>query len=87
MRTTFWPGRFEKIEDIYIDGAHNIDGVKALIQTIESMQMKKVGFERDFISKDYLNKILSGESTWNANPKLQDKAKKQAEELKNKCKS
>jgi len=51
------------------------------------MQMKKVGFERDFISKDYLNKILSGESTWNANPKLQDKAKKLAEELKNKCKS
>jgi len=34
-----------------------------------------------------INKILSGESTWNANPDLQEKAKKLAEELKNKCKS
>jgi len=54
MRTTFWPGRFEKIEDIYIDGAHNIDGVKALIQTIESMQIEKVGIIFSALSdKDY----------------------------------
>ena len=54
MRTTFWPGRFEKIEDIYIDGAHNIDGVNALIQTIDSMQMEKVGIIFSALSdKDY----------------------------------
>lgn len=37
-----WPGRFEKIGSIYLDGAHNIDGIKALLQTIEDRQLKEV---------------------------------------------
>jgi len=35
INETSWPGRFEKIkQNVYIDGAHNIDAIKALIETI-----------------------------------------------------
>ncbi len=34
---TVWPGRMEKITDhLYIDGAHNEEGIRALVQTIET---------------------------------------------------
>lgn len=36
-----WPGRFEKIGKIYLDGAHNIDGIKALIKTLHDQRIKK----------------------------------------------
>ena len=36
-----WPGRFEKFGKIYLDGAHNIDGIKALIKTLHDQQIKK----------------------------------------------
>ena len=39
---TKWPGRFEKMSSkpkIFIDGAHNLDGIKSLAQTIS--QLKK----------------------------------------------
>lgn len=39
---TKWPGRFEKMSSkpkIFIDGAHNLDGIKSLAQTIN--QLKK----------------------------------------------
>lgn len=36
-----WPGRFEKIKDlpyeVYLDGAHNLDGVKALKETLQAL--------------------------------------------------
>lgn len=36
-----WPGRFEKIKglpyEVYLDGAHNLDGVKALKETLEAL--------------------------------------------------
>ncbi|NME99021.1 glutamate ligase domain-containing protein [Aneurinibacillus aneurinilyticus] len=37
LREARWPGRFEKINnapDIVLDGAHNVDGVRALAQTV-----------------------------------------------------
>jgi dihydrofolate synthase/folylpolyglutamate synthase len=33
---TSWPGRLEKIENIYLDGAHNIDGAIVLRDTIKT---------------------------------------------------
>lgn len=39
MADSFWPGRMEQVaEQVYLDGAHNAGGVKALNQTIRRMQ-------------------------------------------------
>lgn len=39
---TYWPGRFEYIkENIIIDGAHNIHGVNALVDTLKSKYSNK----------------------------------------------
>jgi dihydrofolate synthase/folylpolyglutamate synthase len=38
LRDARWPGRFEKVgqyPDIILDGAHNVDGVRALVKTIQ----------------------------------------------------
>ncbi len=35
-----WPGRFEKIGKIYLDGAHNVDGIKALVKTLHDQNIK-----------------------------------------------
>lgn len=38
LAKAFWPGRFEKLLDeplYYIDGAHNVDGVRRLVETLE----------------------------------------------------
>lgn len=35
-----WPGRFEKFGKIYLDGAHNIDGIKALVATLHDQKIK-----------------------------------------------
>lgn len=36
INQSFWPGRYEKInERVIVDGAHNIDGINALIETLE----------------------------------------------------
>ncbi|MCB5608023.1 hypothetical protein LIQ11_20165, partial [[Ruminococcus] gnavus] len=42
-----WPGRFEKFGKIYLDGAHNIDGIKALIKTLHDQQIKKITAKHD----------------------------------------
>ncbi|MGG3573792.1 folylpolyglutamate synthase/dihydrofolate synthase family protein [Bacillus gobiensis] len=37
LRKAVWPGRFEKISDdppVYIDGAHNMEGVERLVDTV-----------------------------------------------------
>ena len=39
----YWPCRFEKIGHLYLDGAHNIDGIKALLQTIQEQQLQDIG--------------------------------------------
>jgi len=36
VENTFWPGRMEEIlPDVFVDGAHNEDGIRAFLQTVE----------------------------------------------------
>ncbi len=42
LNKAHWPGRFEKFGNIYLDGAHNIDGIKALIKTINDQKISDV---------------------------------------------
>lgn len=37
-----WPGRFERFDNIYLDGAHNVDGILALIQTLKDQKLEDV---------------------------------------------
>lgn len=37
-----YPGRFEKLGNIYLDGAHNIEGIKALVDTIQRLSINNV---------------------------------------------
>ncbi len=42
LEKTVWPGRLEKINDfIYVDGAHNVAGIKALCKFMETVDKKK----------------------------------------------
>ena len=42
LQSMKWEGRMEEIaEDVYLDGAHNEDGIKALVQTIRERKEKK----------------------------------------------
>jgi len=42
LKTTRWPGRFEIFNhNIVIDGAHNIDGIQALVKSVKSVYPKK----------------------------------------------
>lgn len=37
MKETFWEGRMEEImPGVYLDGAHNIDGIKAFLETVKA---------------------------------------------------
>ncbi|RHM61490.1 MULTISPECIES: folylpolyglutamate synthase/dihydrofolate synthase family protein [Coprobacillaceae] len=38
-----WPGRFERFGKFILDGAHNQDGIQALIQTIQDQKLTDVG--------------------------------------------
>ena len=38
-----WPCRFERFGHLYLDGAHNISGMEALIQTIKERKLEDVG--------------------------------------------
>lgn len=38
-----WPCRFEQFGSIYLDGAHNINGIMALIETIKERNLEDVG--------------------------------------------
>lgn len=43
LSKVFWPGRFEFISNnIIIDGAHNIHGINALVETLKLLPYKKV---------------------------------------------
>ena len=37
-----WPGRFEKFGSIYLDGAHNVDGILALKKTIKDQKLENI---------------------------------------------
>lgn len=39
----YWPCRFEKVGDLYLDGAHNRDGIEALLKTIKEQELQDVG--------------------------------------------
>ncbi|EUJ44123.1 bifunctional folylpolyglutamate synthase/dihydrofolate synthase [Listeria riparia] len=45
LKNASWPGRMEKINEkplIYLDGAHNIEGIKALVNTAKSFPDQQV---------------------------------------------
>ncbi|MDR2828580.1 MAG: hypothetical protein LBV51_04085, partial [Acholeplasmatales bacterium] len=45
IKDTLWAGRFEKVDPkkhIYIDGAHNIGGIKSLIETIKLLNYRNL---------------------------------------------
>lgn len=43
LANVFWPGRFEFVKpNILLDGAHNIHGVTALVETLKQMKYKKI---------------------------------------------
>ena len=56
-----WPGRFEKIvyknRDIYIDGAHNRDGIRALKETIQQKRLDPIVIFSALKDKDYKEMI------------------------------
>lgn len=37
LLNTFWPGRFERFGNVILDGAHNIGGMTALKQTVQTL--------------------------------------------------
>lgn len=37
-----WPGRFERFGNIYLDGAHNINGIEALLKTLSDQKLEDV---------------------------------------------
>lgn len=41
LRNTTWPGRLEKIDDLYIDGAHNEHAINALSRNIDDLFKEK----------------------------------------------
>ncbi len=54
LEAMHWPGRMEKIaEDIYIDGAHNEDGIQAMLDTVSHMEGKKKLIFAVVSDKDY----------------------------------
>lgn len=45
LKKSFWPGRFEIINNkplIILDGAHNVDGIEALIKTVKELNLNKI---------------------------------------------
>lgn len=41
IRNMFWPGRMEQVLDgVYIDGAHNVDGIKAFVDSVKTIECK-----------------------------------------------
>ena len=47
-----WPARLQKIGNILIDGAHNIDGIDALCQYLNTVYGKKIGIMATMKDKD-----------------------------------
>ena len=53
-----WPGRFEKFGKIYLDGAHNIDGIKALIKTINDQKINDLVIIFSALGDKDINEML-----------------------------
>ena len=53
-----WPCRFEQFGNIYLDGAHNINGIEALIQTIKERKLEDVGIVFSALSDKDCQKML-----------------------------
>jgi len=54
LKKTFWPGRLEKIDDnVYVDGAHNLDGIKSLANFLDKIDKPKTVIYSCFKDKDY----------------------------------
>ncbi len=47
-----WPARLQKVGNILIDGAHNIDGIDALCQYLNTVYGKKIGIMATMKDKD-----------------------------------
>lgn len=65
LERTLWPGRFEKMMDqplCFIDGAHNVDGILALVDTLKTLPKRKtiaiVGMLRDKEVDEMLKVIM-----------------------------
>lgn len=42
IRTAFWEGRMEELRpDVYVDGAHNEDGIRAFLETAKAMKDRR----------------------------------------------
>lgn len=43
LLNAFWPGRMEEIlPDVYLDGAHNEDGIEAFLQTVRKQKQEEI---------------------------------------------
>ena len=63
LEKAFWPGRMEEIlPELYVDGAHNADGIRAFLDTVKADGCSESGQTRHLIfsvvqDKDYKNMI------------------------------
>lgn len=60
LSTVYWPGRMEKIKDnVFFDGAHNEDGMKAFVQAVKSMNTIKPVLLFSLLKEKDGNKIVN----------------------------
>lgn len=68
LRTTYWPARMEEVlAGVYVDGAHNVDGIRRLIPAITNLNADKPTLLFAMLAeKDYKHSIelLSTEVDW-----------------------
>lgn len=55
----FWPCRFEKIGHYYLDGAHNVPGMKALLETISSQKLDDIGIVFSALNDKDVDEMLT----------------------------
>lgn len=65
MQKTYWEGRMEEVfPDVYIDGAHNEDGIRAFLASVRQLSVcetetdRKSGAESDKKQPEYHNSLL-----------------------------
>lgn len=54
----YWPCRFENVKGYYLDGAHNIDGIRALVKTINERKFNDVGIVFSALGDKNINEML-----------------------------
>ncbi|MGN1181896.1 MAG: bifunctional folylpolyglutamate synthase/dihydrofolate synthase [Faecalibacillus sp.] len=55
----YWPCRFEKIGHLYLDGAHNIDGIKALLKSIKEQDIQDIGIIFSALNDKDIDEMLN----------------------------